>query len=152
MSSPVQFAPWEEAARQKGITGRDLEDSYFAMLKERRTPLLQSMKEAFIGLMKELNQGRGQSDVRLEIGPDTNEGFSISSVHGSGAPKRQVWLTLSGTTEILASRRDSKEGDCGAISYHASGWDDFELVGSDSEERRLNKVVESHCRWMLAGD
>jgi hypothetical protein len=55
----VQFAPWEEAARQKGITGRDLEDSYFAMLKERRTPLLQSMKEAFIGLMKELNQGRG---------------------------------------------------------------------------------------------
>jgi len=110
------------------------------------------MKEAFIGLMKELNQGRGQSDVRLEIGPDTNEGFSISSVHGSGAPKRQVWLTLSGTTEILASRRDSKEGDCGAISYHASGWDDFELVGSDSEERRLNKVVELHCRWMLAGD
>jgi len=150
VTTPELFAPWEEAARRAGISGRALEDYYFEMLKQKRGPLMQSTKEAFVALIEKMNQAAWETNIRLELGPDTKDGFRISSVGHSRSPMRQVWFTLSGTTEILASRRDSLQGDCGNTFYHASDREDLVLVEKDSRKHGVNEIAESYCRWMLA--
>ncbi len=149
MAAIKQFAPWEEDARRSGISGRALEHYYFEMLKQKRGPLLHSTKAAFIVAMEEFNQTEDESKFRLNIGSDTMDGFRIYSIENSGSEKRQVWFTLSGSTEILASRRDSLQGDCGKVLYHASEWNDLVLVEKNSHEMSLSSIAGFYCKWML---